>query len=124
MTDIRLTTEDLADILLGVFADQLGDSKEIEIAALRIHWRGIGLRIDDLIQALVVLARDGRVKLRGIGDTAAIRLSPEALRGLAMPGQGITSLPPRLRAVLEVAGKRASKSDFGAIRGNQRKGLG
>lgn len=124
MSSLQITGQDAADIALALLADRLGDATHMEIASLRTHWRGMGLRLDDLIQGLIVLARDGRLKTQGLGDDAAVYLSSDARAALAQPGQGLIGLPPALRLLIEQAAERASQEDNSAIGSKHREGFG
>jgi len=107
MASIELSTEDAALIVLALACERLGAAARLDLADLREHWGRLGLRVDDLIQAIAALARDGRATAHGDGPSTYLQLSPDCAETLHAD-HGIASLPQHLREFLAVAEARSA----------------
>mgnify|MGYP000244710449 CR=1 FL=1 len=108
MDAIQLTGSDAAQIALALIADRHEGQSGLHAGQLQSWWQALGLRADDLIQALSVLSRDGDLKIEGEGETAILHLQPPALARLPTRGSGLAGLPSILKETLQRASERSA----------------
>lgn len=119
---VQLNADEAADILLALIADRGLDADDLSEPDLRGHWLALGLRGDDLLQGLVALARDGRVRRDDGSDR--LMLSGPAAAAITAGEHALARLPARLRTVLATAGSRTGDGSTRTKSGERRDGFG